>query len=223
MRIKGITLLSICILFTSISFGQSDSILIKGKLIDSYSKKAAPNIEVILYVGYGVNTIITTTNESGEFEIKSIKENAYSINLNHDEYIHKRLYIKDDSETIKLKINIRPKNNSFTYLDVKENLLSKKVKSVFKAFSLQFDDIHVIYEPPFIARGFRFELGDSTLVFIFIDRIGGISNNGEKKLPKQKIIGIGISRVDGTITSAGEGRPYIVRMGNPYFVEEEDE
>ena len=203
------------------SFSQTDSVLVKGILTDAISRKPIQNYEVVLSSNYGTQLLKTKTDNIGRFEIKTVKK-KFLIELNNQQYIDKSIYITDTNKVIDLEIILRPRNQSLTHFYIDSTVINTKIKSVAKKFTLDLTDLHEIIEPPGALRGFDFELGDSTIIYLFIDRTSSFRHT-KRKLYKMRIIGLGISRKDGIINYYGEGRPYIIRLNNKYFEENKPE
>ncbi len=203
------------------SFSQTDSVLVKGVLTDAISRKPIQNYEVVLSSNYGTQLLKTRTNNNGRFELKTIKK-KYIIELNSQQYIDKSFYLRETNNVIDLEIILRPRNQSLTYLDIDSTIINSTIKSVAKKFTLDFTDLNEINEPPGALRGFDFELGDSTIIYLFVDRTASYIQT-KRKLYKMKIIGLAISRKNGEINYYGEGKPLKVGLYNKYFEENEPE
>ncbi len=221
--IKKINISNIYILLTLIVcavnvYGQSDSVRIKGHLINSFTKDPIVNFEVILSKKYGTQIKTTTTDKNGNFEFIDLISKSFLLILSDSGFIEKSIYSKDSTSIVNFEIRLRPKNQSHSYHDIDSTIIGSKIKLVLNKFTLDNTDINEIHEPPFISRGFDFELGDSTIVYIFTERFP-IFRRNERKWLNQKVIGVGISRVDGTTNYYGDGRPFIIRLSNKYLIE----
>ncbi|MEN9440117.1 MAG: hypothetical protein RLZ33_193 [Bacteroidota bacterium] len=203
------------------SFSQTDSVLVKGILTDAISRKPIQNYKVVLTSKYGTHLLNTITDNKGRFEFNTEKK-KYFLELNNQQYIDKSIYITDTNKVIDLEIILRPRNQRLTNLDIDSTVINSKIKAVAKKFTLDLTDLHEITEPPGVLRGFDFELGDSTIIYLFVDRTSSFRQT-KRKLYNQKIIGLGISRKNGEINYYGDGRPYIITLHNKYYEENKPE
>jgi hypothetical protein len=207
------------IIFSSGIFSQADSVKIIGRLVDSYSHKPIENFEVILTKKYGTQIKKTKTDKNGKFEFEDFKSESIYIILSDTGYIEKHLFFKDTNSIVNLEFKLRSRKHTLSHYDIDSTMIGSKVKQILKIFSLDITDINEINEPPGISRGFDFELGDSTIVYIFTERTPSFRRD-ERDWMNQKIIGIGISRIDGLISYYGEGKPLIIGLYNKYLIEE---
>lgn len=215
MVIKKIIFSLFFLQLVAFSFGQQDSAVIKGTLKDAISKKPIQKYTVILSSKYGTYLNSTVTDIKGRFEFK-IEKKKFQLEFNNQEYIDKSFFINDTNDVINLNVNLRPRNQTLTYADIDSSVINSKVRTVAKKFTLDLTDLDIISEPPGALRGFEFELPDSSIIYLFIERTGYFRKN-KRKLLKQKIIGLGISRNNGEVYFFGEGKPLKVSLNNKYF------
>jgi hypothetical protein len=203
------------------SFGQLDSVLIKGVLIDAISKQPIQNYELVLSSNFGTQVQTTKTDNCGRFQIKTVNKKYY-LELKNPHYIDKSFFLTGTKQTLNLEIALRPRNQGITYLNIDSTLIHSTIKSIAKKFTLDFSDLNQINEPTGIIRGFHFELGDSTIIYLFIERTVYLKQS-KSKLFKKRIIGLAISRNNGVTTYYGDGKPYIMKLHNKYFVANQSE
>jgi hypothetical protein len=217
MEIKNLIFCLFFLQIATFSYSQTDSVLIKGILIDAISRKPIQNYKVILSSKYGTHLINDVTDNKGRFEFKTEKK-KYFLELNNQQFIDKSIYITDTNEVIDLEIKLRPRNQNWTYLDIDSTLIKSKIRSIAKKYTIDLTDLNMINEPPGALRGFDFELADSTIIYLFIDRTKSFGRK-KRQLYKQKIIGIGVARNNGEVYFFGEGKPLILSLKNKYFEE----
>lgn len=221
MTIKKIIFGLFFLQIITFSYCQTDSVLVKGTLIDAISRKPIKNYKVVLSSKYGNHLLNAVTDNKGRFEFNTEKKKCF-LELKNQEYIDKSIYITDTNEVIDLEIKLRPRNQSLTYLDIDSTLINSKIRSVAKKFTLDLTDLNMINEPPGALRGFDFELADSTMIYLFVDRTKSYGRK-KRQLYKQRIIGIGISRNNGEVYFFGEGKPLKISLKNKYFEENKPE
>lgn len=206
------------IIYTTFTFSQSDSVKIRGTVIDSYTRAPIEHFNVVLSKKYGSQLSTIKTDKNGNFEFNELKSEFIYIILSDSGYIRKSISSRDTSSVVNFTVKLRPQNHVHSQIDVDSTLVGSRIKNVLQEFRLEASDINEISEPPGISRGFDFELGDSTIVYIFTERTPYFKRN-ERKWKNQKIIGVGIARMDGTTSYFGDGRPLIIRLTNKYLIE----
>jgi hypothetical protein len=217
MRLVIILLFSVLVPFHGISQEvktSPDSTIVMGKLICSESKKPLSGFFVSLIYKYN-SELHGLTDSLGLFTFTIPKEQSYSLIVVHPNYVEKTIFVNSSEKKIQL-LKVRPRANASTVSDIDTNLIGKSVKQLLKANKMEFDDMHVIFEPPGICRGLQFELGDSTTVNVFINRAVYFNHLPAKKILKQKITGFTLAPVNGQVEYFGSGRPPVNNVENRY-------
>jgi len=196
-----------------------DSVSISGKLINRCKDIPASNIKVTITRTYGMHPIETFTDSNGCFNFTYPKSKDYYLCFDDPDYILKSVTIKD---SIFREFEIRERACSLKPLYFSRRLLGKSVKSVLEKEKLSKDDLAVIQEPPFIIRGLSFEIGDSSQIFLFVQRLPYNRENPEN-YREEKIIGVAIAKPNGAIKFFGKGLPLVCSLENKYFLEEDEE
>jgi hypothetical protein len=192
------------------SYGQSDSIAISGNVTNSISKNSIKGVSVIYVIGYGKDSVITNTDKTGEFQITIPRTKHLNyLSFVHPDYLKKNINLSHLELKKNLNIKIRERKIAKTSTNLDSSLIGKSVSKILKTLELEINDLHIIYEPPGICRGFEIELGDSSFVKLYIERFGGHNPyKGTTKVFRKPMIGYCIASMDGKTVNVGTGIRY---------------
>ncbi|MDX2361851.1 MAG: hypothetical protein QNK23_13665 [Crocinitomicaceae bacterium] len=211
------------LLFISLNVsGQSDSVIIEGKVMNSYTGKVLDNVPLQLVVNYGSHKTYTDTEFDGTFQFKIPRSNYYYIILEDGDYIRKTISIRDTLELIYKEFSVRPREETAPHTVVDSTIIGSLARKIVKKYTLDERDISIIFEPPGKCRGFRFELADSTIIHVFV-KSSMIGRERFNELKKLKVTGLVKSHPDGTEEFYGGGYPIRYSFLNPYYLDRQRE
>ena len=203
-------------------FTQSDSVTIMGKVLNAYTGEPLNNVPVELLLAYGTQADIILSNADGTYQFTSSRHNRYYLLIEEKEYIRKSFAIKDSNDVVEYDLRVRPRTETLSSSAIDSTDLGSFTRKIFKRFSLDERDISIINEPPGKTRGFKFELADSSLVYILIEK-AILGREQFKEIKKEKIVAIVIANVDGTHTQYGSWEWFHTSFYNPYVLDRERE
>jgi hypothetical protein len=177
-------------------FGQ-DNVTIAGKVVDQ-NGQPLKEVKIRLLLTAEANHY-TTTNKAGVFLLKNIKRNdSYIVGGEKDTYLSKtEIYYHDkkkSKDTAYLTFSLRQRSTAIIEIsDIGEKDLGITIEEAIKKFKIDTTEALIQKEPPGIARGIESELGDSTIIFLQINRKPSFSQRGYKHILNEKVIGIGLA------------------------------
>ena len=210
--------LLLSLIFPYAAIAQSDSVIVTGSVYNSYTGKPENNVPVELLIQYQMSGTTYLSNADGTYTFKAPRSSYYMLLIDGKEYMRKVVSIRDSTDHITREINIRTRSETLQSSTVDSTLIGKTIRRILNDYTLEESDISIISEPPGKIRGFSFELADSALIFILIEKsiLGGELFN---ELKKKKIRGIVIAHPDGTHTTYGSWEWFHTSFYNQYYLD----
>lgn len=217
---KNIFLIIIFISITVFAYSQN-VISIKGKVTDQ-NGMPVENAKVFL-VNNGKDSC-KITDKDGNYIFNGVKkDDRYYISSGKNNYLSRINYYKTDTSNMSRIIDIpfilrERKMAKINTSDIGKNDLGITLKAAIIKFKLDTLECRIENEPYAISRGIFTETGDSTIIYLQIERT---FNDVAKyiNILNSKVIGIGLVYPDCSRKKYGEGFVWY-GMRSPYCTEE---
>lgn len=189
-------LLSIFLLLTfAVSSSAQDNVLIFGKVVDQNGQPLS-DVKVRLSLTGGVD-YNTVTDNNGLFTLKKIpRDDSYIIGGKKDKYLSKtEIYSYDQSkskDTAHICFSLRERAvATINTSKIGKADLGITVQEAINKFKIDTTEAILQNEPPGVARGIQAELGDSTILYLQINRKESFRFDFQHIL-NEKVVGIGL-------------------------------
>jgi hypothetical protein len=213
MPLRNKTIALLFILLSAFAF-QKKTICFKGIVTD---ENGLPLENVRILIGnYKPDTCFTDKNGCYFFQNIPVDDH-YIIIAQKDKFLGRSSWHWQDSlqisDTIFNSITLRSRKcATINTSAISEKDLGMKLKDAIKKFKLDTSECWIQTEPPGIVRGIKTELGDSTIIFLQIER--SVSGRSFKPIMRKKIIGIGLVFPNCTKRMIGNG--FVFGIYSPY-------
>lgn len=191
---KALYIISILLSFTIFSYGQK-TVTILGKVSDQNGKPII-GVTIRKLLGGDNNTILT--DNTGLFTFKNIKkDNSYIISSKKSGYLSKSQIFRQKAsyskDTIFVSIQLRQRKTALINTSqISDKDLGMTIKEAINKFKIDTTECLLQNEPTGISRGIQAELGDSTIIYLQIERKANFGNHFSK-IFNEKIKGIGLA------------------------------